>query len=179
MLDDHFILTTKDFSILEAMADDPRGRYQLLLPLIRHKIAKAVVVFREDLPDGIASINSRVSFRVNGSARDTRVLSTGQVTAPIGMFLPITTTRGLSLLGLTEGQDMALTDPNGLEDRILLEKVEYQPEASLRERRALNQATNALRQKPLLRIVSSGTGQARLKVPATPDATDDPGPSAA
>ncbi|MBB4351575.1 nucleoside-diphosphate kinase [Aliirhizobium cellulosilyticum] len=179
MLDDHFILTTKDFSILEAMADDPRGRYQLLLPLIRRKIAKAVVVFREDLPDGIASINSRVSFRVNGSARDTRVLSTGQVTAPIGMFLSITTTRGLSLLGLTEGQDMALTDPNGLEDRILLEKVEYQPEASLRERRALNKATNALRQKPLLRIVSSGTGQARHKVPATPDATDDPGPSAA
>lgn len=179
MSNDNFVLTTKDFTILEAMRDNPLGRHAALLPLIVHKIGRAIVVFRDDLPDGIASINSRVTFRVNGGGSDTRVLSTGQATGPVGMFMPITTMRGLALLGLAEGREIVLTNADGFEERILLEKVEYQPEASLRERRALGQSTVAKGQKPLLRIVSGALDQAHRPISVTPDGFDDPGPSAA
>lgn len=179
MSQDNFILTTKDFTILEAMADNPLGRHDLLVPLIRRKIDKAIVVFREDLPDGVASINSRVAFSVNGGESDTRVLSTGQVTAPIGMFLPITTVRGLALLGLAEGQEIVLTQAHGVAERIMLQKVEYQPEASRRERQALDQEVGPRQYKPLLRVVVGGVSAARRPVPVSPNGRDDPGPSAA
>lgn len=179
MSQDNFILTTKDFTILEAMADNPLGRHDLLVPLIRRKIDKAIVVFREDLPDGVASINSRVAFSVNGGESDIRVLSTGQVTAPIGMFLPITTVRGLALLGLAEGQEIVLTQAHGVAERIMLQKVEYQPEASRRERQALDEEAGPRQYKPLLRVVGGGVSAARRPVPVSPDGCDDPGPSAA
>ena len=178
MPNDKFILTTKDFTILETMCDHPLGRHDLV-SLIQRKIGRAVVVFREDLPGGIASINSRVRFRVNGGESDTRVLSTGQVTAPFGMFLPITTLRGLALLGLVEGQDILLTNADGVDERVLLEKVEYQPEASRRERQALGKGTVPARRQPLLRVVSGETSQIRCSVPGAPEDSDDPGPSAA
>lgn len=178
MSDDNFILTTKDFTILEAMCDNPLGRHDLLVPLLRRKIGKAIVVFRDDLPDGIASINSRVSFRVNGGEIDTRVISTGQVTAPVGMFLPITTLRGLALLGLVEGQNILVPNADGVDERILLEKVEYQPEASRRERQMLGQSP-VTQGKPLLRVVTGGISQAHRLVLVAPDGYDDPGPAAA
>lgn len=179
MLNDNFILSTKDFTILEAMCDDPFGHYDLLVPLIRRKIDRAIVVFRDDLPREIASINSRVAFSVNGGESDTRVLSTGQLTAPVGMLLPITTARGLALLGLGEGQEIVWTNADGVQERILLHKVEYQPEASRRERQALDQPTVPLKHKPMLRILPGGTRQAQPSMSAAPDGHDDPGPSAA
>ncbi|WP_037112729.1 hypothetical protein [Pseudorhizobium marinum] len=179
MSNDNFILSTKDFTILEAMCDDPFGHYDLLVPLIRRKIDRAIVVFRDDLPREIASINSRVAFSVNGGESDTRVLSTGQLTAPVGMLLPITTARGLALLGLGEGQEIVWTNADGVQERILLHKVEYQPEASRRERQALGQSTVPLKHKPMLRIVPGGTRQAQPSMSAALDGHDDPGPSAA
>lgn len=132
-------LTTKDFTILEVLRDRHHDQTGLLMPLIRNKMEKAIVVFREDLPSDIASINSRVRFRVAAGESDTRVISTGQTHGPVGMFLPITTFRGLALLGLREGQTMSLVNMNGVTEKIVLEKVEYQPEASRREREALGQ----------------------------------------
>jgi regulator of nucleoside diphosphate kinase len=179
MLNDNFILSTKDFTILEAMCDNPLGHFDLLVPLIRRKIDRAIVVFRDDLPREVASINSRVAFSVNGGESDTRVLSTGQLTAPVGMVLPITTARGLALLGLGEGQHIVWTNAEGVEERILLHKVEYQPEASRRERRAFGQQAVPLKHKPMLRIVPGGISQAHSPIPVTSDGHDDPGPSAA
>ncbi|HCL67710.1 MAG TPA: nucleoside-diphosphate kinase [Rhizobium sp.] len=137
MSNDNIILTTKDFTILEVLRDRHHDQTGLLMPLIRNKMEKAIVVFREDLPGNIASINSRVRFRVAAGESDTRVISTGQSHGPVGMFLPITTLRGLALLGLREGQAMSLVNMNGVTEKIVLEKVEYQPEASRREREAL------------------------------------------
>ncbi len=139
MSKDTVILTTKDFTILEAMCDNPLARRDLLVPQIRRKLDAAIVVFRQDLPEGVASINSRVTFRVESSlregvARDTRILSTGQVEGPVGMFLPVTTPRGLALLGLGEGQQAVLENAGGGEERLVLEKVEYQPEEAWRAR---------------------------------------------
>ncbi len=45
------------------------------------------------------------------------------MTSPIGLFLPITTFRGLALIGLSEGHEFSLPGQDGLEETVLLEKV--------------------------------------------------------
>lgn len=174
MSNDNFILTTKDFTILEALCDNPHGHYDQLVPLIRHKIAKAIVVFRDDLPDEIASINSRVRFRANGGESDTRVLATGQATGPVGMFLPITTLRGLAPLGLREGQEMSYLNTNSVSEKMLLEKVEYQPEASRRERQAFGREESTAGPRPFLRLVSGGMDRRHGQFAVTTEGHDDP-----
>jgi regulator of nucleoside diphosphate kinase len=179
MSNDNIILTTKDFTILEVLRDRHHAQNGLLMPLIRKKIEQAIVVFREDLPGDIASINSRVRYRVSAGESDTRVISTGQTHAPVGMFLPITTLRGLALLGLREGQTMSLVNMNGVTEMIVLEKVEYQPEASRREREALGREEFTAGRKPVLCVVSGGLDHHRYISSAGADGFDDPGPSAA
>ena len=104
------ILTTKDFTILEVMRDRCLGRDDPLAPLIKRKIDSAVVMFRDDVPDNVATLSSRVSFRIDGRDPDTRVISHDRMRAPVGLFLPITTPRGLALLGLADllGERLAL-----------------------------------------------------------------------
>ena len=179
MSNDNIILTTKDFTILEVLRDRHHDQTGLLMPLIRNKMEKAIVVFREDLPGDIASINSRVRFRVGAGESDTRVISTGQTHGPVGMFLPITTLRGLALLGLREDQAMSLVNMNGVTEKIVLERVEYQPEAFRREREALGQDELMAGRKPMLRVISGGLGQRRCLSAVDGSGFDDPGPSAA
>jgi regulator of nucleoside diphosphate kinase len=179
MSNDNIILTTKDFTILEVLRDRHHDQTGLLMPLIRNKMEKAIVVFREDLPGDIASINSRVRFRVGAGESDTRVISTGQTHGPVGMFLPITTLRGLALLGLREDQAMSLVNMNGVTEKIVLERVEYQPEAFRREREALGQDELMAGRKPMLRVISGGLDQRRCLSAVGGSGFDDPGPSAA
>ncbi len=149
---EHCILTTRDFTLLEAMLDDPFVRDTRLVPVLRRKIATAIVVFREDLPENVASLNSRVTYRIDGASRDTRVLSDDRMTTPIGMLLPVTTLRGMALLGLAEGQEFVLTNVDSVEERILLETVHYQPEKAMRRRVSASNPPTYSERKPLLRI---------------------------
>ena len=179
MSNDTYILTTKDFTILEALCDNWQGRSDRLVALCRHKIQKAIVVFRDDLPADVASLNSRVRFRVRGGESDIRVISTGQATGPVGLFLPITTLRGLALLGLREGQEIAFENTNGVGETMLLEAVEYQPEASRRERQMIGQEAGRSPLRQHLRLVSGGMDGRHGQLTDASDGFDDPGPSAA
>lgn len=173
------ILTTKDFTILEVMRDRCLGRDDPLAPILKRKIESALVVFREDVPVNVATLSSRVTFSIDGRDPDTRVISHDRMGSSVGMFLPITTERGLALLGLAEGQQFVLTNSDGVEEAILLEKVHYQPEAVRREKEAMAGLSAAVQRKPALELIRGAFyGQPRL-VPAGPDGFDDPGPSAA
>ena len=107
------ILTTKDFSILEVMRDRCLGMDDPLAPLIKQKIDSAQVVFRDDVAPDVATLSSRVRFRVDEGDPDTRILSHERMASAVGMFLPITIPRGLALLGLEEGQEFRLTTRDG------------------------------------------------------------------
>lgn len=179
MSNDTYILTTKDFSILEALCDNWQGRNDRLVALCRRKIQKAIVVFRDDLPGDVASINSRVRFRAHAVESDIRVISTGQATGPVGLFLPITTPRGLALLGLRAGQKIEFENTNGVAETMLLEAVEYQPEASRRERQMIGQEVVTSLQRPNLRLVSGGKDGCHSQLIDASGGFDDPGPSAA
>lgn len=173
------ILTTKDFTILEVLRDRCRAPEDPLALLLKRKLDAALVVFRDDVPANVATLSSRVNFSVDGGEPDTRVISDGSISAPVGMFLPITNPRGLALLGLVEGQDFRFVDREGVERRVLLEKVLYQPEAVRREKEALEGLSRPASRKPTLRLVHSVGGIDRQPVLAGPADFDDPGPSAA
>jgi len=170
------ILSTKDFTALEVMRD--QCTHEDLLAILKEKIESAVVVFGDDIPANVATLLSRVTFRVDGRDPDTRTLSQEE-TSPIGMFLPITTFQGLALIGLSEGQEFILTNRDVSERRITLEKVHYQPEAAKRETELMGKGAAPARRKPTLNVIQGDfKGRPRHSSNA-PDGFDDPGPSAA
>lgn len=130
MINDSCILTTKDFTILEIMRDRGTGHDNPLAAVLKRKLETANVVFRDDIPDNVATLSSRVTFRIDDRDADTRVIVAEPTASPVGMHLPITTRRGMALLGLAEGQAFCLNIHEGFNERIVLEKVHYQPEAA-------------------------------------------------
>jgi regulator of nucleoside diphosphate kinase len=174
------ILNTRDFVILEAIRSRFRAQGNPLLPMVTRKIAAAVVIRASDVPANVATLNSRVTFRVAERKPDTRVIVLAdKEVLPIGTFLLLTRQWGLALLGLTEGQRVKLTDAAGYEESIILEKVHYQPEAGSRARQAACVSNLRLRPNPLLRLIRGGLyDRPRLALIGT-DQTDKPGPSAA
>jgi regulator of nucleoside diphosphate kinase len=179
MSDETCILTTKDLTILEVLLDRCLGRDDRLVPVLRRKINSALVMFRDDVPENVATLSSRVAFSVDGKATDSRIISHEKTTSPTGMYLPITSLRGLALLGLAEGQEFRFENRDGVEEPILLEKILYQPEAARRAREAAPGMAPPKPARAMLRLVSAG-GAARPE-PAVmiADGFDDPGPSAA
>lgn len=129
MLNETCILTTKDFTILEAMRDRHADPYDPLAPILARKLKAARMVLHDDIPGNVATLNSRVTFRVDGACAETRVLSHERMNLLVGVFQPITTPRGLALLGLAEGQEYRLFW-RGLAERVVLDAVNYQPEAA-------------------------------------------------
>lgn len=188
---DTCILTTKDFTILEVMRDRRRGHEDPLAPILKRKLEAATIVFREDVPETVATLSSRVTYSVDGRTPDTRVISHDHLSMPMGMFLPITTRRGLALLGLSEGEEFVLQDGAGRQERILLQKVHFQPEAARRSgggstggsgeagEAELQAMPEPARRRPLLKLVHGALAGADRPRAGGYNGPEDPGPSAA
>ncbi|MEJ8571205.1 nucleoside-diphosphate kinase [Microbaculum marinum] len=176
MSNDTCMLSTKDYTILTVMRDRCREREAPLARILRRKVQSAVVLLQEDLPPNVSTLNSRVTFSVDGGKREMRILSRDRMASPIGMILPITTLRGLALLGLVEGQEFVVTKSDGSEERVTLHHVCYQPETARRKRKAIERV--AALSQPTLSLVDS-VCRDRRPGPTVPDGYDDPGPSAA
>lgn len=176
------ILTTKDFTILEVMRDR-RACDDPLVPLLDRKLGQARVVFREDVPDTVATLGSRVAFHANGGAVDTRIICHDDMDSAVGLFLPITTARGLALLGLGEGGMFRYAGADGGEHCVVLERVLHQPEAVRRARDAAARQPQARPQLRLIRGAFDGLPPASGPTPPAGrgwrEGPDDPGPSAA
>lgn len=173
-------LTTKDHAILETLLErcpEPGGAYAALLA---RKLAGAGVWLSRDIPAGVVTLNSRVLYRVDGGPAETRIVAQSPVGGPVvGLLLPLTTLRGLALLGLAEGESVSFEESEA-EVTLSVQAVAYQPEAAQREAQ-LSRAARG----PALRLVHSASG---LPEPARPsryvlshgfDDDNDPGPSAA
>lgn len=167
------LLTTKDFTILEVMLDRRLGSDSALVPLIRRKLDNAVVVFRDDVPADIVTLNSRVSYRVGDQEPETRIVSHDELRGLVGFTLPITHQRGLALLGLASGGSITIPTADGTET-LHVEKVLFQPEAA---GRALDSSRRAGRK---LRLVydADALPSAMMTTDSGP-CPDDPGPAAA
>ncbi|MEP2117285.1 nucleoside-diphosphate kinase [Bauldia litoralis] len=122
--------------------------------MIRDKLSSAGVVFPEDIDPRIVTLNSRIVFRVNDGPPYTRVVVHARENNLVGVTIPILIPRGLALLGMAEGQQATIHGPDH-PDRILVDKVAFQPEAA---RRALAEGASPDRRPP---EVHSGPPHAR------------------
>jgi len=125
-------LTGKDFAILEFILERTPAQNQALLRLLRTKLATATVVSQDDVDRLVATINSRVEYAVDGGPTNNRILIHGQERAVPGLTLPITTLRGLALLGLRAVDSIVVERPDGMREEVCLRGVAYQPEAAKR-----------------------------------------------
>lgn len=164
------VLTDKDFDLLRRMLgrrgdDEPMGR------LLREKIDGAHVVGRDEVPEDVATLNSRVTCRLGHGEPQTRIITVDWTSWPGGPLLPVTTMRGLALLGLSSGQVFMLSRGDNVLDMLHLLEVNYQPENARRKMMAAEK-------RPRLRLVHGGRPDAMVRRDLVPE-PDDPGPSAA
>lgn len=175
------VLTEKDFAILEAILMRRQALGDPLAPLIERKLAEAIVVASDAIEPGIATLNSRVAFRVDALPVEERTLVRHEGRGAVGRGLPIDTRRGLAILGMTAGQTAQVTRRDGGREPLRLEKILYQPEAA---RRAEDEVAAARRQRPSLVLVhDAGSDWQPLgwpgKIRQEWTGDDDPGPTAA
>lgn len=175
MLDrEHCLLTTKDFTILEVMFDRKLSADPTMGTLIRHKLDTAVVVFREDVPVNVVTLNSRVAYRVGDGEAEIRIVSHDELRGLVGFTLPITHPRGLALLGLREGQSITIPLAGGGAETLTVQSILFQPEAAGRRMTASRQARRRLRLVYDADALPVAVGTTELT-----DGPDDPGPAAA
>jgi regulator of nucleoside diphosphate kinase len=149
---DACVLTTKDFTILEVMLDRSGEANGFMARLLRRKIETATVLFHDDVPATVATLSSRITYRIDAGEPDSRILSHDRMNASAGLFLPITSPIGLALLGLSEGQDFCIEGPEGVRS-IKLETVLYQPEAARWEQKARERLATPAMRRAALRVV--------------------------
>lgn len=128
-----YLFTPRDHRILTNLL---RAEIRITRPLramLERKLARCVLVEPADMPEWVATIGSRVRYRLDGGDTQTDRLSAGDLWNGAGTGLPLVTGRGLALIALGEGQELAFTDRDGRRRTILLEAVCYQPEAAQRE----------------------------------------------
>lgn len=163
-------LTTKDYAVLETMLERSREPAGAHAALLRRKLAGAGLWLNEDIPADVVTLNSRVAFRAGDAPATTRIVAQAPIDGLVGMLLPVTTLRGLALLGLAEGESVTF----GLDETTLtVLEVAYQPEAAQREAQMLRVPPA----RPALRLVHSAPEPAFA--PRGFGGSDDPGPSAA
>lgn len=128
-------LTIRDYSVLEAMEERLDRRDELMRWILRDKLSKAVVMFPEDIPPTVVTLDSRVTYRINGGPDEIRIVADDEMQGLEGAtVISITQPRGLAMLGIAEGESVILRRPESDQERITIVKVEYQPEAGTRRR---------------------------------------------
>lgn len=170
------MLATRDRYVLEKLLQDRAPAEKEWLALLHRKLAARHLPVGVPLPAGLATIDSRVSFRAANGFAGTRTLCLAGTYAPGSAFLPVTTLYGLALLGLREGEVMDFDRPDGGCDWIMLERLHFRPVIT-------RDGANKLRPSPALalRLAPAGPSE-RVFSPANQNGTGPeggPGPCVA
>lgn len=169
-------VTAKDFTILGNMIRRTPPYDDRLLRLLRRKLSMASVVLSEDIAPDVATVNSRVEYRIDGGRTEACVLVHDEGNASLGLALPISTLRGLALLGLSAGDSVPIERPDGRIETVSLENVAYQPEDARRRNGVAQSPEN---RATLVNLRQYATSRARAADRNTGLEDDDLGPPAA
>lgn len=129
----HCHLTAKDSAYLKSLLSS-KDQDEEFLALVRGKLDTAHLLLDHTIDPRVATIDSRVEFSVGGGFTEERILTRDEKGNGLARALPVTTPRGLAVLGLKEGEVFPLRKPNGIIEPIRLIKVVFQPEAAERGR---------------------------------------------
>ena len=121
-------LTQNDMDRLLKLIDaHPRKRFEKL----ENELVRANVVPREEIPEGVVTMNSRVIFEneTTGERREITLVYPGSADIDAGrisVLVPV----GTALLGLRVGQSIDWELPGGEKQRYRIVEVPFQPEAA-------------------------------------------------
>jgi transcription elongation GreA/GreB family factor len=177
----HCQLTSKDFAILETMRERMDASDTAFAALLRQKLETAKVVFRDEIPAGVVTLNSRVAYRIDGQPAGTHLVAQGRPGELPDAALSIHTPRGLGLLGLAEGQSIVVDSAGKGRETLTVEEVVFQPEADLSRRDRMPTMNPAASSAGAGAQVVSLHAFRRAQPPVFADGPedDDPGPQAA
>lgn len=170
-------LTAKDANILEVMLERRGHQDDNFTRLLRQKVAMASVVLFDGVDPRAATINSRVEYSIDGDRPYKRILVYGGENAYPGMTLPISTIRGLALLGLVAPGSVICDDEDGRTEQIRLLRVLYQPEAWRWSARERGGSVGAAPRRACDIVLLQA--RVRTQVGGAESDDDDPGPAAA
>jgi regulator of nucleoside diphosphate kinase len=124
------VLSVRDFTALERFARlqlPPSGAiYAALLA----KLEQSRMLPVDAAVSSIASLGSRVVFSVDGSTAEGRVLVLPSRHSPAGWTLPVTTPRGLALLGYAPGAVIAAVRRDGTAEALRLIAVTHEADGT-------------------------------------------------
>lgn len=171
-------LTTKDVSILTTILERYEDLADAFATLLREKLSHATIYFRDDIPGDAVTLNSRVTYRINGRIEGPHLVVQCQGEDLPDYAVSIHTLRGLSLLGLAEGEKTTIEE-GGKRHTLFIEAVEFQPEANARLLQQATISSRALRPAvdPSPQILTFKPKQKAARIHGSDD--DDPGPFAA
>ena len=121
-------LTQSDMDrLLELIDSQPRKQVEKL----ENELVRAVVVPRNEIPNDVVTMNSRVIFEIEstGERREITLVYPKDAdidSGKISVLVPI----GTALLGLRVGQSIDWELPNGRKQRYRIVEVPFQPEAA-------------------------------------------------
>lgn len=167
-------LTAGDANVLMSMLEEEANPSAAFETLLREKLNHSNVFFREDVPSNVVTIDTRFSYTANGVGSGPVVLVRELADDRPSFALSLWTMRGLALLGLAVGEQIAIPGVDGEAEVLSVQRVLFQPEAepglkppSQRPPELIDKAPQVISfpSRPRFRLVSSGD--------------DDPGPTAA
>ncbi|HEX5958740.1 MAG TPA: GreA/GreB family elongation factor [Hyphomicrobiaceae bacterium] len=122
------IVGTQDYYRLIGTVGTARHRGSPNAEALVAEMQRAVIVHPDDLPWGVVSTNSRVTYRLDDHPDVyTRVLvHAGEATCP-GVHLSVMTPLGTALLGLGTGDRMPFRTSDGEQHQVLVERVVFTP----------------------------------------------------
>lgn len=175
----HYQLTTKDHAILQGMLERHRGPHGPFIQLLGRKLRSSAIYFRDDIPPGVVTLDTRLTYRVNGVLTGPHLIVQDEGDDLPDYALSIRTLRGLALLGLAERATVTVQLGHNVMEELRIEDVLSQPEAELRTRetaRGLVQGDSAGRTG---NVVSFQRKPALMAYSGSSPDDDDPGPRAA
>lgn len=126
------LITDSDAIGLARILSRRNARRDPAAKILAAKLATARFVPGDDLPEDVASLDSRIAFRVNEGPVETRILVAGARKTIVGLTLPVETPRGAALFGLKAGEMVEAVRLDGTVERLALTEVLYQPERARR-----------------------------------------------
>ncbi len=124
-------LSSRDFDRLDALLDTPQWQNNPTAQALRNELDRANVVSPEQIPGNLVTMNSTVTCveEIGGRQHELTLTYPAEADAARGqvsVFAPV----GAALLGLTVGQSIDWTTPDGKALRLRVTAIAYQPEAA-------------------------------------------------
>ena len=125
------VVSSRDFNRLEQLLDSPALRRHPAAIALMDELNRAEVLPPDQIPDGVVTMHSTVECEdeLSGDHHSLTLVYPNEANVDKG-HVSILAPVGSALLGLSLGQSIDWSAPDGRKLRVRVTKISYQPEAS-------------------------------------------------